>query len=169
MPRRRIYRRTTGKKKYSIEQTIINTPSTDDWGLVLGPDATVANSRQIDFPILPPTSLEGMRKVKHFNLSFTCSNDIGTPITYALVFVPEGYAPQDLQLPAQNNAVDLYPANQFVISQGVLDFSGGPLRISTRLSRNLNSGDSIHLVLATYDGVGAASVIAAVRYAITLQ
>ena len=35
------------------------------------------------------------------------------------------------------------------MSSGVLDFSGGPLRIRSKLSRNLNSGDRIALALAT--------------------
>ena len=45
--------------------------------------------------------------------------------------------------------ITLYEPNQFVMSSGVLDFSGGPLRIRSKLSRNLNSGDRIALALAT--------------------
>ena len=36
------------------------------------------------------------------------------------------------------------------MASGVIDFSAGPTRIYSRLARNLNSGDNIYLVLATY-------------------
>ena len=166
MPRR--YRRTNfrNRDKYSVEQTIINTPSSSTWQLYPA-SGNLDDSRQIDFPILPPTDTQGMRKIKHFLLSFTSTVD-NQPFYYALVFVPAGYEPQRINLPNEGTAVGAYDANQFVISQGVLDFSGGPLRIRSPLSRNINSGDSIYLILATYDGVDA-GILASIKYAITLQ
>lgn len=166
MPRRFYRRRHFAKDKYSIEQTIINAPTSGQWTL-LPATATLAATRQINFSILPPTDLQGMRKVKHFTISFTSTSD-ADPFYYALVFVPAGYEPQRINLPAEGTAIDAYDANQFVISQGVLDFSGGPLRIRSPLSRNLNSGDSVFLLLATYDGVDA-NLLSSVRYAMTLQ
>ena len=151
MPRRRYYRRAGNRDKYSVEQTIINTPSSTTWTLYPA-QGSLDDTRQIDFSVLPPTETQGMRKVKHFLLSFTCTADT-QPFYYALVFVPAGYEPQRIALPNEGTAVPAYDANQFVISQGVLDFSGGPLRIRSPLSRNLNSGDSIYLCIATYDGV----------------
>ena len=167
MPRRRYFKRTHQKDKYSIEHTVFNTPASGDWDEVPA-TSTAAASQQIDFPILPPTETQGMRKVKHFTASFFCSDDT-SPVAYAIVYVPEGYQVNPVRLPAGGNAVELYEPNQFVISSGILDFSGGPLRIRSPLSRNLNSGDSIHLVLATYQGVDATTVLSEITYAITLQ
>ena len=168
MARRRYYRRTGKKAKYSIEQTMINTPANSTWPQFAASLPSLAASRQIGFSVIPPTDVTGMRKVKHFTLSFNGSSDL-FPCAYALVYVPEGYEPQRLNLPEQNYAFPLYDANQFIISSGVLDFSGGPLRIRSPLSRNLNSGDSIYLLLATYEGVEDFTIIANISYAITLQ
>lgn len=164
---RRYHRRRTGSKdKYSIEQTMINTPNSSAWTLL--PAVGIADAtRQFSIPILAPSTTQGMRKIKHFTLTFTCNVD-DQPFAYALVYVPEGYEPQRLNLPTGGNAMPMYPANQFVISQGILDFSGGPLRIRSPLSRNLNSGDSIYLILSTYDGV-AGAIMSTIKYAITLQ
>ena len=165
MPRR-YRRRFRNRDKYSVEQTIINTPNSSAWELFPS-SGDLAATRQVSYSVLPPTEVQGMRKVKHFTLTFTATQDV-QPYYYALVFVPAGYEPQRINLPDTGLAINGYDANQFVISQGVLDFSGGPLRIRSPLSRNLNSGDSIYLLLATYDGVEAA-ILASVRYAITLQ
>lgn len=166
MPRRRYYKRHVNRDKYSIEQTLINTPSSSQWPLFQA-QGSLAATRQITYDILPSTELQGMRKAKHFTLTFTATEDV-QPYYYALVFVPAGYNAQRVNLPNAGTALPAYDANQFVISQGVLDFSGGPLRIRTNLSRNLNSEDSIALILATYDGVDAA-ILVSVRYAVTLQ
>ena len=166
MPRRYRRRYFGNKDKYSVEQTVINTPNSNSWEL-LDAVGTLSATRQFVIPVLAPTVTQGMRKVKHFTLTFTSNVDL-QPMAYALVYVPEGYNPQRLNLPNGGFATEMYSANQFVISQGILDFSGGPLRIRSNLSRNLNSGDSIYLILATYDGVEAA-LVASVKYAITLQ
>ena len=158
MPRRFFRRRPRNQDKYSVEQTIINTPNSNTWPLYAA-SGDLAATRQASYSILPPTDLQGMRKVKHFTLTFTATQDV-QPYYYALVFVPAGYEPQRINLPDTGIAINGYDANQFVISQGVLDFSGGPLRIRSPLSRNLNSGDSIYLLLATYDGVEAAILAA---------
>lgn len=168
MPRRIRYR-TKNKDKYSVEQTVLQTPALSQWETVEG-DASRANSHQYAATMVPPTDLEGMRKVKHLTLSFsngTASED-NVPLLYALVFVPSGYAANKISVPAGGHATNLYDPNQFVMSCGVLDFSGGPCRIRTPLSRNLNSGDSIWLVLAGIPD-SADSYMVNCRYAITLQ
>lgn len=166
MGKRYVRRRAVNRDKYSVEQSIINTPNSSGWTLAPA-SGDVSATRQFSIPVLNPSDTQGMRKVKHFTMTFTCTKDT-EPFAYALVYVPEGYDPQRLNLPNAGFGVQMYPANQFVLSQGVLDFSGGPLRIRSRLSRNLNSGDSIYLILATYDGVEA-SIVSTVQYAITLQ
>ena len=168
MYRRRNYKRPRfNRDKYSVEQTLISTAPVNQWQAY----ETVGNvqaSRQPAFSILAPTDIQGMRKAKHFTLSFASSDSV-TKFYYALVFVPQGYEPQRINIPFGNYAIPAYDANQFVISQGILDFDGGPLRIKSPLSRNLNSGDSVYLLLATYEQEATTFVQASVQYAITLQ
>ena len=166
MPRHRRYRRTN-RDKYSIEQTNIVSPVLSEWPIFEATQSVESNSRQYSIPILPPVEFEGMRKVKHLTISFSFVQDI--PLFYAIVYVPQGYTPQPIHIPSAGNAITQYQANQFVMSSGILDFSGGPCRIKSRLSRNLNSGDSIALILASINASSDAFVFAQVSYAITLQ
>ena len=165
---RRYYRRTprpNNRDKYSVENTVVLTPSSESWTSVAATSDTIA-TRQFSIPIVPATDVQGMRKVKHLTLSFSSASD--TRLCYVLVFVPQGYDPNPIRIPNLGYATSLYEPNQYVMSSGTLDFSGGPLRIRTPLSRNLNSGDSIHLILAQWDS-GSVAVSANVKYAITLQ
>ena len=167
MPYRRRYRRHFGNKdKYSIEQTNIITPTPSNWPVVEPTDESEQTSYQYAISIIPPTDMEGVRKVKHLTISFSFNAD--TPLYYSIVYVPQGYQPQTLHVPAQGYAVNSYRANQFVMNTGALDFTGGPCRIRSPLSRNLNSGDGIYLILATYTQT-TQPVLAQVKYAITLQ
>ena len=165
MPRR--YRRRLAKKaKYSIEQTYVNFGSSQNWTSVAG-SGTIAASLQDVVTITDPTDLQGMRKVKHFDITFSAGS-ADEPVAYALVYVPEGRDPLPLLLRGAGQAGPLYAANQDVIACGVLDFTGGPCRIRSHLARNLNSGDRIFLLVGTYTGINI-SLIANIRYAITLQ
>lgn len=163
---KRIYR---NKDKYSVEQYTCRTPTTDQWGTVT---TSGQQSYQYAVSVVPDVDLQGMRKVKHFQLTFT-NGTAGTsnaePIYYALVYVPAGYSVNALQLAAPGIPFSAYEPNQYVISQGWLDFDGGPLRINSPLSRNLNSGDSISLVLGSYSQGNSVRYNISVRYAITLQ
>ena len=160
---RRYYRRTprsNNRDKYSVENTVVLTPSSSNWTTVPATADTLA-SRQFFIPIVPSTNVQGMRKVKHLTISFSSASD--TRLCYVLVYVPEGYDPNPIRIPQLGYATSLYEPNQYVMSSGTLDFSGGPLRIRTPLSRNLNSGDSIHLILAQWDE-GTVAVSANVKY-----
>ena len=63
----------------------------------------------------------------------------------------------------------MYEPNQFVMNCGVIDPTAGPIRIYSPISRNLNDGDKISLLIRpTLDG--AATIVSlCVRYAITLN
>lgn len=170
---RRYRRRYVNKDKYSIEQTVIQTAPYNQWPTVAG-GTLIAPSRQFKVPILPSSDMQGMRKVKHLTFSITNGEWTTTetgPLLYAIVYVPQGYNPQDINYPAPDSAVPLYDANQYVMSSGALDFGGGPLRIRSPLSRNLNSGDSIYLILALpqYETEKESLFTIEVKYAITLQ
>ena len=137
----RKYRPLANKAKYSQETNSFVIPSTD---------FELHNSLyQAAYELVPDTSIQGMRKVKHINVSMTASAE--TPLIYwAIVYVPEGFnltsggstSPNWLQLNGS-----MYEPNQYVINCGIVDPSAGPIRFSSPLSRNLNSGDKIYLVL----------------------
>lgn len=153
-------RRYRGSRdKYSVEQTAVR--------------ATVSGATTTAVTVVPTTTLKGMRKVKHLTVSLSSSvaPTVFQGVYWCLVFVPEGYNPQAMGIPTtENPSVDLYPANQFVMGSGVIDFDAGPQRISTPLSRNLNSGDSIVLLLRRADASeDSAPIWGVVKYAITLQ
>ena len=167
-----IYR---NKDKYSIENRIVQTNTVVNWDDVDATD-TINSGKQTSFVIIPQTDVQGMRKCKHFTLTFTCAGNTGEflPLYYALVYVPEGYGVNRVNIPkyATTSSVSPYEPNQFVISQGMLDFSGGPLRVRSPLSRNLNSGDSIWLVFAYSNAWGTPNtygINATISYAISLQ
>jgi len=168
MLRRYGKRRTFSKRnKYSVEQTTF---------LVTLPAITNENrdtlDAQVSIPIVPPTEVQGMRKVKNFTISLASviqSEDMS--FFYALVYAPQGYLPGVLNTPVMNNARSMYEANQYVISCGVIDLSAGPQRIFSKLSRNLNSGDNIHLILKNAGATTGATkqVQGLISYAVTLQ
>ena len=167
----RRYPRSNNRDKYSVEQTIINTPTTSNWTPVPAVEGSTIATKQFAISVIPPTTEQGMRKVKHFTITVANGN-ASADLVYALVYVPMGYEPNSLNVPEQGKAISMYEPNQFVISQGVLDFAAGPTRIKSPLSRNLNSGDSIYLILSTgtYESVTSnISYVCTVKYAITLQ
>lgn len=158
MPKKYYYRRNYGARdKYSIEQTA-------------GSLTINANTQDGYIVVVPPADLQGMRKVKHISIQMAdrlAGTQNVTNLTWAIVYAPAGMTPNILM---PNGAQSLYEPNQYVMSCGVFDFSAGPLRISSPLARNLNSGDQIVLVVKqnpvsesnrTYDFV--------VKYAVTLQ
>ena len=119
-------------------------------------------------PVVAPSTIEGMRKVKHLTVSLAYSGsaaNAGDTVWWALVYVPAGTA---LNTIAIDSGGSMYEPNQFVMGCGVVDFSAGPNRIHCPLSRNLNSGDYIALVLHTGSSQ-TPTYNYVVRYAITLQ
>ena len=112
--------------------------------------------------VVAQSNIQGMRKVKHLTISATTAAQVA--FYWALVYVPGGTDPGELS-PGGNS---MYEPNQFVMNMGIVDPSAGPIRIHSPVSRNLNSGDAIYLVIQTTDGTNA-SLFFTVRYAITLQ
>ena len=148
---RRPYKRMRGGKriKYSVQQK----------AFAFNADAGGSTSQVI----VPPTTLEGMRKVKH--LTVNLSAPIDTQFYWALVYVPQGTTVNAINL---TSTAGMYEPNQFVMNCGIIDTNAGPIRISTPLARNLNDGDAIYLVVLPV-GAGTTSIRGTVRYAISLQ
>ena len=151
---RKYYRKSYrgSRDKYSVEQ--------NGGSLVLGATGNGGVT------VVPPATTQGMRKVKHLTLNMANvanTSAASTSLYWALVYVPQGTNANTLQL---DSGSTLYEPNQFVMSCGVFDFDGGPLRIHCPISRNLNSGDSIALVCY---GTASQAFNYVVRYAVTLQ
>lgn len=104
--------------------------------------------------LIDAISQTGMRKVKNFTLSITQSPiyasdgevQATSAFIYALVYLPDGVSATSLSVGSGQNSVSLYEPNQNVIMSGVCSSDTGQLRLSTRLARNLNSGDKILLL-----------------------
>lgn len=146
---RRRYRGS--RDKYSVEQRAVSF-STDE--------TATGGLYQKYALVVSPTDLQGMRKVKHLTCTIVSSSPTST-IYWALVYVPQGTTPNALSLSG-----NFYEPNQFVMNAGIIDPDAGPVRISSPISRNLNSGDAIYLVVG---GLTATTVNMVIRYAITLQ
>ena len=80
---------------------------------------------------------------------------------------PQGTTPGVLNIDSTAVA-DMYEPNQFVMNCGIVDPTAGPIRFSSPVSRNLNNGDSIALLLRQ-TSTNTMGVDGTVRYAITLN
>lgn len=126
------------REKYQFvpfSMTVNPPPSADD---------KIAGTYQL---VVPAFTIAGVRKVKNFDVNFvTNSTD---PLLYALVYIPEGAKPESF-IPsingtsAQDKFTELFAANQWVIACGSIS-QGAQNRLRTRMSRNLNNGDTVWL------------------------
>lgn len=135
-------------KKYSVEHTSLNRS-------ILMTSPFTQSTFAVD--IIPQLATYGVRKVKNINLTITLS-PVPCPILWAVVYLPEGLGTADssgiLYAKLNNPGSDMtsvYEPNQNVIMSGILPASPNTattpvvLRKSTRLARNLNSGDRVQL------------------------
>lgn len=118
--------------------------------------------------VVPADLANGVRCVKHLKITLTTpyigladqgNINVGNSLTFfwALVYVPQGYDPQEIQVPSQiDSSIPMYDANQYVMASGVATITTEPVVVRTPLSRNLNSGDSIQLICASL-AAGASS------------
>ena len=150
MYRRRAYSRNYSRVKRAKYSNETNAMAVD---LQTESDITEAYRQgKLQMMLVPASDNQGMRKAKNFDLSMQ-SNNMGSTVHFALVYVPEGQKPSDMTLPAINQSSSTQPAsiyepNQNVIISGVLPPSTtAPIHFRTRLARNLNSGDAIYLCL----------------------
>ena len=136
--------------------------------------ASIAANQTSVVDIVPATTTEGMRKVKHLTCNLTQvvagGSSAESNLFWALVYVPQGTKAGGTQhRNCRGNSSSMYEPNQFVMNCGVIDPTAGPIRIYSPISRNLNDGDKISLLIRpTLDGV-ATIVSLCVRYAITLN
>ena len=154
---RRPYKRARyGKRlKYSVQQKAVEF-------------STGSDDQTAKVEIVPASEIEGMRKVKHLTVSLATEAD-GGAFYWALVYVPQGTTPANLQVNIVTGTTGMYEPNQFVMNCGCIDPSAGPIRFTSPVSRNLNDGDSVYLLVRNTNNTVAITYNAVVRYAITLQ
>lgn len=149
--RRRYYKR----RKYNIENRPLEftAPTTLENGFY-------QNSTQI----VAPSTTEGVRQVARMTITITNQTDRpdqnqGT-LFWALVYIPEGAVTSAL-FP---NSTTLFTPSNYVLASGISDGNAGPIRISSKLRKNLNANDQIYLLTATAQA--GSSWVGLVRYAI---
>lgn len=158
MPRRYYRRRSYSrglKKKYSWEHSTFSGSN----GAVEADTAWEGRAL-----LISSSDVGGMRKAKNFKLTLNIitngQNNIQIPVFWALVYVPQGTKAGALNIGTGVNDDDAnypylqastnYEPNQNVIMTGVTPANlTAPYSISTRMARNLNSGDSVYLVFRT--------------------
>ena len=109
-----------------------------------------------------------MRKIKHLTVSVASETNNGA-FYWALVYVPQGTTPGNLAVNIITGTTGMYEPNQFVMNCGVVDPEAGPIRFTSPVSRNLNDGDAIYLLVKNTNVDGPITYNAVVRYAIILQ
>ena len=143
--RRRVY--SGARDKYSVEHSAFA--------------GTVNGGATSSIDVVPATTVQGMRKVKHL----TISASVSSAMYWALMYIPQGMPVPSMTVGTGDSLVE---PNQFVMNCGVLDPDAGPQRVSSRVARNLNSGDRI-VLLIYLNGTGQGSINGVVNYAVTLQ
>ena len=153
MYRRKSYSSRRYKKvRYSNETSTFNI------------NTNIAQASTASFPtyngslgktLVSAAQIQGTRKVKNMTLSIS-TTQISVPVLCTVVYVPQGTEASNLSVNGSGTTdpSSLYEPNQNVIMQFVLNpvYATGEgscvQRFKTRLARNLDSGDSIKLVMA---------------------
>lgn len=163
--RRRVYR----VQKYSSETVTGNIKAT-----AISLDNTFA------LPIITTAGASGMRKAKNFSLKIV--NMTTAVLYYALIYKPEGIAPGNINIPEYTTAnlpddfqpSSFYEPNQNVILYGCIEPTTSTSNPSTaitrtRLARNLNSMDTVALLVRPYGATldGSTGISYVCNYAIT--
>lgn len=145
--RRRYYR----KRKYNLENRPIS---------ITTPTSLQNGYYQNQTVIVPPSATEGVRQVARMTITLTGSFGDARPFFWALVYIPEGAVTSAL-FP---NSDTLFNPSNYVLASGVADSDAGPIRISSRLKKNLNANDQIYLLTAS--PTSGSTLLGLVRYAI---
>ena len=147
--------------KYSNETTVVNQIHNAGTTIPGGNTFPYHEETHVrGITIVAPTNILGNRKCKNFTIKITANGNT-EQIFGALVYVPEGTIASEMLV--TNNSGSLYEPNQNVISSFIIPPNvmrnadaevtdrSAPTQIvvTSRLSRNLNTGDSIVLIFAS--------------------
>lgn len=130
--KRRYYR---ARHKYNVENRPLSFAA---------PNTQENNYYQNQIEVVPATLVEGVRQVAHMTITLTQYSDTTRPVFWALVYIPEGVTTTAL-FPTNT---ELFRPSNYVLATGVNDPTAGPIRIYSRLKKNLNAGDRIFLLTA---------------------
>jgi hypothetical protein len=118
----------------------------------------ISSGHTVGCIVLAPVDAQGVRKLKNptLRIAMTAPNP-QWPILWALVYVPQGFPAAALKLDyggVNAEPPSLFEPNQNLIMSGVMPSTGSdePITYRSRLARNLNSGDSIHLLVRAISG-----------------
>ena len=132
--------------------------------------ASIAANHTSVVDIVPATTTEGMRKVKHLTCNLTQvvagGSSAESNLFWALVYVPQGTTAGSLNIAtAGATPSSMYEPNQFVMNCGVIDPYSRSYQDLPPISRNLNDGDKISLLIRpTLDGVATIVSLCALCY-----
>jgi len=126
------------RDKYSQENRLVSFSLTDQ-----GYNVAPAVKMQGVLTIVPATTVQGMRKVKHITIQITPAME-NHRLYFAVIYVPIGTTPNNLGNVTYPDT--LYEPSQFVMGSGCVDAEAGPNRVHIPTARNLNEGDQIVLI-----------------------
>lgn len=108
------------------------------------------NVGNFSISLVKDADVAGMRKVKNVSIRLSGRSDNAAGMALvALIYVPEGFPNDSLQLNAPvNAATSMFEPNQNVIAAGTFSYENTtPVFIGNRLARNLNSNDKLILLI----------------------
>lgn len=131
------------------------------------------------FAVVPPAGMQGVRKVANISVDFALETGANLTFGWALVYWPNAerlfagdpgnYVPA-LADPQFNVALSLYEPNQHVLMQGIFNTTDmKSFRRFTRLSRNLQSEDSLIFLIRGYAAEVAPTDEQHVNFAMTFS
>ena len=120
--------------------------------------ASIAANHTSVVDIVPATTTEGMRKVKHLTCNLTQvvagGSSAESNLFWALVYVPQGTTAGSLNIAtAGATPSSMYEPNQFVMNCGVIDPTAGPIRIYSPYLATSTTATRSLLIRPTLDGV----------------
>lgn len=176
-PKRAIKRVKYSNETFANAVTVTALPSSSD---------LVGNNYWI--PVITPSNVSGMRKAKNFTINLSCipaftAGGVKIPIIVSamLVYVPEGTAPnapnfnflpEPVSFPTPATLQAMYKPDQNVIMSKIANITEtGNITMRNRLARNLNSGDSVGVLLTVFKSINDESqsiaCVVSANYAVT--
>ena len=160
MARRRYRRSLKGRSNYSHE----NKGCLATFG-----ETAVNGLYQAGSIIVPPSTTQGIRTVGNWSITIPVTisaTNASNELYWALVYVPQGQSANNLFATTGSIEGSLYEPNQYVLASGISDGSAGPIRIRSRMSRKLHSGDFISLIVGGTGYSSSSPLRALVSYSI---
>lgn len=181
-------RRTTRAPKRAVKRVKYSNETFSNAITITSPASTGDLVNNYWIPVITPTTIAGMRKAKNFTINISIipnitEGGIVIPIIVSamLVYVPEGTSPSTPSInvleepqsyPGTGQPLQaVYKPDQNVIMSKIANItSSGNLTMRNRLARNINSGDSVGVVLSVFKNPTTAqqmSAIVSANYAVT--